>query len=596
MKIFKSLSAKYLFTHAGRSFSRFPGVMICAYLATIISIYLVELKGEPEGQRLVGSILLGLPLFLATTLWRESKNLTDQKWRVLELLIGTALLTAHYAITAQDESGNYYLKYIQISLALHLAVSFVCCMGIDRENRFWQLNKNIFLRVLSSILFSSVLYIGLVIALVTTTQLFDFKFPGQVSVELWLVAAITFQTWHFVAGLPADLRNLDDDHSYPRGLRVFVQYLLIPLVSLYTLILYCYMIKILITRTWPNGYVSWLVSVMSVLGILNLLLIDPEKEKSESRWIRAYAKAYYILVLPLLAMLFGAVGKRISMYGVTEQRYGLVVLGCYLGAMATYFIFSKRKSIKVIPITLCAVAVATLWGPWGMYSISKNSQIDRATRILHRNGMIEKGQVRKRETPVSEADRTQLASILVYLTTYHGVSSIAHLFPAVALAEVEGHANTKRDYSSASASALLRYLDLERDVHGQAQAAITSFILKDSSYLFEISGFSQMFVVDSEVLYGDVKIAGTVYKLSLDQGTNELSLHENRNLILKIPLNDHLSKLQIKFSKQGYPEKEDMTFDGVFSDRKFRIVYEAIGSQITEGKNRLNSLRLRIFL
>ncbi len=178
----------------------------------------------------------------------------------------------------------------------------------------------------------------------------------------------------FLAGVPADTKELDNDRSYPKGLKIFTQYVLIPLATVYVLILLAYEVKLLAEWSLPKGLVSNLILGYAVFGILSILLVYPVREQEGNKWIKTYARSFYFLLIPLLILLFLALGRRISAYGITEDRYFLLVLACWLLFITAYFLLSKKQNIKMIPISLCLLALLSVYGPQSAFSVSTYSQ------------------------------------------------------------------------------------------------------------------------------------------------------------------------------------------------------------------------------
>ena len=118
---------------------------------------------------------------------------------------------------------------------------------------FWEFNRILFQRILQSVLFSTILFAGLAIALWAVQSLLGVKVDWKAYYFLFLSVAFLFNTWFFLAGVPSDWQELESDYEYPAGLRMFVQFILLPLVTLYVMILYGYLVKILIIREWPRG-------------------------------------------------------------------------------------------------------------------------------------------------------------------------------------------------------------------------------------------------------------------------------------------------------------------------------------------------------
>ena len=99
-----------------------------------------------------------------------------------------------------------------------------------------------------------------------------------------------------------------------------MQYVLLPLVGIYLVILYAYGLKILFQWNWPQGWVSQLVLWYSVVSILSILLLWPLREKADSGWIKSFTSWFFRLLIPLLVMLFLAIFERIGDYGLTVNR------------------------------------------------------------------------------------------------------------------------------------------------------------------------------------------------------------------------------------------------------------------------------------
>ena len=79
--------------------------------------------------------------------------------------------------------------------------------------------------------------------------------------------------------------RLEGEPAYPRGLRVFTRFVLLPIVALYLLILLVYFAKVLVTWAWPSGWIGWLVSAVAVAGISSLVLVHPLATRPGDRWV-----------------------------------------------------------------------------------------------------------------------------------------------------------------------------------------------------------------------------------------------------------------------------------------------------------------------
>lgn len=370
---------------------------------------------------------LALPLLFAVTVLMERFGRNGLRW----LLAGAAaaVLYALWHAWPGWTSEIRTLRYLQLSLAFHTFVAFSPFARSSATNGFWQYNKALFLRFLTAGLYTSVLYIGLSIALKAVDTLLKIQVSGDTYFRLWCVLAFVFSTCFFVGGVPEDIEALEGRTEYPNGLRAFTQFVLVPLVAVYLAILMLYLGKVVITQEWPNGWIGYLVSSVAAVGILAWLLVHPLEERPEYRWVKPFTKGFYVALMPAIVMLWLAIWKRTHQYGITEPRYFLIVLSVWLAAVALYYTFSKSRNIKLIPASLCFLAVVTFAGPTGAYAVSQKSQFGRLQAVLVRDGLLAGGRLHRSDRPVSDTDAVVISAGIRYLLENHGYESIAGWLP-----------------------------------------------------------------------------------------------------------------------------------------------------------------------
>lgn len=422
-----------LWLQTAKVFLRFPLQVIITIFATSIWWYLIDNDSYANNfqinlVKLLSICNLALTLLLAADLYAEVKQFKPiKKWiyRFIALAICVGLFFVLHP--SQNEADVYRL--VILSFAFHLLVAFSPFVGNSNLNGFWHYNKTLFLRFLTSILYAGVLYAGLSIAIIAIDGLFNVTIDYRVYLKLLAVVSIYFTTIFFLAGLPDDINSLNQDETYPKGLKIFTQYVLIPLLTIYLAILLVYEIKIAIEWQLPKGLVSTLIFGYAVFGILSLLLIYPIKNNEGNGWIKLFSKFFYVMMLPLLALLILAIVKRVGSYGITEPRYYLIILALWLSAITLYFLFSKKQNIKIIPVSLCIVALLTVYGPQSAFSVAKISQISRFKSLIQ-----SKSKTRDIET--------EKASIIRYLVKNHGLATLQS-FTNVNLTSIENKIDQK---------------------------------------------------------------------------------------------------------------------------------------------------------
>jgi len=416
-----------------RTFRRFPFVLINAAIGTICAVILIDHEGPAQATVLFSillSTLLGIPLLTGLSLLSEKKELGKGIAISLQT-IGIMLLMA-YGYTVPSDLGEapaiYILRHLLIAVALHLFVAFAPYYRPGEVNGFWHYNKTLLMRIIITLVYTVVLYAGLSLALAALDNLFGMNVPEKRYAELWIIILGLFNTWSFLAGIPENLDRLEESTGYPKGIKVFAQYILFPLVLVYLIILYAYMAKILISWNWPEGWVSRLILGFSTTGIFSLLLLYPIRDQAENIWIKKASRWFYVVMIPVVIMLLLALWRRISEYGVTEGRYIAVALGFWLAGIVVYFIISSTKSIKTVPISLCALALIISFGPWGAFRISEKSQVHRLQEFLIKNNILVDGRIQKASSPTPLNDSRQISSILSYLHDIHGYNGIQPWF------------------------------------------------------------------------------------------------------------------------------------------------------------------------
>ncbi len=441
---------------------RFPLQVLMALVATGVWCYLAGPGIKMDlNQHLIKLLLLcnlGLTLLLALDTYAESRSLSSiSKW--LMRVFAIALLTALYFLI---DPFKYLIDIFRVALfafAFHLLVAFAPFIKRGNLNGFWQYNKTLFLRFLMSAFYAAVLYAGLAIALFAIDGLFNVTIKSDVYLRLFIVLSAGFTTIFFLAGVPINFQSLDEEQSYPKGLKIFTQYVLIPLMTIYLAILLVYEVKIAINWELPKGLVSTLILGYAVFGLLSLLLIYPIKEKDGNGWIKLFSRFFYLMMIPLIVLLILAVIKRVGNYGITESRYILIILATWLTGITGYFLFSKKQNIKVIPVSLFVLALLSIYGPQSAFSISRISQTARLKKLIASKNTI---------------DKEEIPAVVRYLVDRHGLTSLQG-FTSANLKEVEEkiYVKAEKDKSRSyeidnekidTAFALLKVKDIDNSV------------------------------------------------------------------------------------------------------------------------------------
>ncbi len=525
---------------------RFPWVLLAGIVSAVVCIIMFD-DGDPPPllMRLLFSSGLGISLFFALAV--SSERATSRKVGALASLVGLAVLTALFFAFPGWRDPVAARRLVQLAVGFHLLVAVLPYLGRGEANGFWQYNRTLFLRFLVSALYSAVLYLGLIIALLAIDKLLGIHVDEKAYFRLWVTVVFVFNTWFFLGGVPRDLPLLETRRDYPTAIKVFSQFILVPIVTLYLVILTLYMGKIVITQSWPSGWIGYLVSSVAVVGILSLLLVYPVRDRVENRWIATYSRGFYIALFPSIIMLLLAIWKRVQQYGITENRYYLIVLALWLTGIALYSIATRSRSIKVIPATLCALALVTGFGPWGAFSVSERSQKNRLEALLTANNMLTDGRAHAAATPPSVDDRREIGNIVDYLIETHGSDPLRDWFED-GLADVDTLTGKPHAVAETGRDRVLARLDLEYiPPWASRNATHFNFNVHEDGHVLDIRGFDHAVRIQS-AWPQHFKVDSDAYTLDYRMWDHALFLLEGASgdTVLTFPLEPLLERLEAR--------------------------------------------------
>ena len=612
---FPSLS--HLQDEAFSSAKRFPLSLLSAIVGTLLAIYLSEVEVFGEHIILVNlelTFALGIPLFLCVDLFAEKHHLSPLKRRLgwLGALVVLGLIFISFPPDNMPSNTRVpYIRYAVYFLAIHLMISFLPFLKkAETAASFWNFNKNLFIRLVIALFFSFVISLGISLAMAAVNELFNADIQPQTFAQMYILSFGIFNTWYFLSGVPGNFEEEIKADEYPKGLKIFTQFILIPLLLIYLTILYFYGGKIILLWDWPEGIVSYMIIAISVLGIFTNLLLYPIQELKESNWIKTFYKGYYFLLLPLVVLLFIAIGIRIGDYGLTVNRYIITLMGIWLSFISIYFILGF-KNIKTIPISLCIAMILSSFGPWGMFSRSERVQFDRLESLLTKSEILQENKIQNevkwivdekgkiiptnsnpsKKLPQKELD--EINSIVQYLENYHGMSSILPWFEQDLKAILdEAEEKSERYEGPVYSKLIVESMGLEFIPSGMIgfenpESKFYSFMTKDNSAI-SLDDFDVMvrFQLNSESESILLTLPGGNSPIEIEQTDDLILTLKKDKLVYEIPLKKLVNQLiETNGDKVGEAiDPELLKLDTSFSNLKIRIYFTEINFNQSQEK------------
>ncbi|XSG81816.1 MAG: DUF4153 domain-containing protein [Methyloligella sp. ZOD6] len=348
----------------------------------------------------------GSLLFITLQLNRER-----QGWGALTVyILGPVLLVAVAAIFLTSWLPRIPFAFLGSGLFL-LGFAAPYLRKDQRGTAFWTYCLKLGLHGAFSALGALILFAGGCAIVYSIEYLFGVDLNSRETVEflgeasLYLVFPIAM-----LAGIPSDFEQATD--RYPKSLRVIADYAVIPLLAIYTVILYAYMAKIALAGELPEGGVAYLVVGYAVAGVLTYLVVYPLESGLAALFRRAF---FPLLILPLV-LLAVAIGVRIEEYGFTEHRYAVLLCLVWLTISAALaMLLDRMRAPALIVWTLALLLIGASVGPWSAVAVSTWSQVGRLEAALERSGVLVDGKLKKPSKAPSRADRIAVSAITDYL-------------------------------------------------------------------------------------------------------------------------------------------------------------------------------------
>lgn len=404
---------------------RFPLAMLTAIVATVCGMILIEQDFDNQQNesiiRLLITCFLFFPLFITAVAARESYDSSlGGHWIINGLLL--ILMVLYWQYWAPNDDFNYtrIARYVLFGSVSHLLVTFIPFLKESDLNDFWEYNRQLFIHFFTGALYAILIFLGIALALTAVKYLFDVDFDGKIYGHLFVATVGIFHTSFFLSNFPKTYQFPLESENFHRGFINLIKFVFISLVTLYFVILYSYGLKILITWELPKGWVSTLVIGFSIAGILTYLLNYLLPQIEGSGWVKTYRKYFFYILPAAVVLLFIAIFRRVGDYGVTEERYFVLLTGIWLAGISLYFIFSRKDDIRFIPITLAITCmIAAIGGPLSAFSISKKSQKNRLESLLTEANILQAGKIVS-AAPILKGEKAQdITSVVKYLSNHN---------------------------------------------------------------------------------------------------------------------------------------------------------------------------------
>jgi len=421
--------------------SRFPLSVIIVFIVSILFFInlhwnLIESSSEKVFKIIFCFIIVfffGLWVYIS---W-ENNNFPKLKKNLLQFIpIGFWILL--YNVFSNDLNDFENILFIILSSAGILFYLFfapyiknIIENRVD-QNIFYTYFYNISVLFLMSFILWLLLFILWSIWISAVFELFDIQKYFTVDIyQDWAIISLSFITPIFALTQVPDTKSFNNNYFNENAFFSFIiKYIIIPFIYIYFIILYAYSIKVLVNfGDWPKGEVSWMVIWFSVLWYIAYIFSYIFEEKN--KFIKTFRTAFPFVVIPQIFMLFYAIYLRINQYDITVNRYFVVVFGLWLLTISIYYIFSKKKSLSIIPFLLTIFTIIISVWPWSVHQLPQTRQLTRLKNNLTTAWILVNNEIKplNNYTDIDKYLSENIYSWITYLCDFKNCDSIKNLFP-----------------------------------------------------------------------------------------------------------------------------------------------------------------------
>ncbi|MCL6217165.1 DUF4153 domain-containing protein [Zunongwangia pacifica] len=380
MSYFKELPGKM-----NIAFRRFPLTLVWVILGSIYIIGLVETDANIfttfYAETLV--LILGVSWLIGIRFLNESFSNKSVSWaiRVLALL---GLLLYYISFPDYENSTSItYTRWFILLISGHILIFFAPFTSRWNKLDYWNYLQRIIIAISRSVVFSGIIYLGLSLALLAIENLFSINIRDEIYGDLFVICLGIINTFIYLSDFPTAIHHTQQLY-YSKALDVLIKYILIPIVLLYLVIVYAYSLKILITWELPQGWVSYLITILSVAGFIIHIIIEPIREKHPDLIVNKFYPFFYFSLFPLFILLFVAIFTRVLEYNFTENRYFLLIIALWILGISIYILISKKKRLSIIVISFFILCILSISGPWNAFKISTNAQSKELLSLIEK--------------------------------------------------------------------------------------------------------------------------------------------------------------------------------------------------------------------
>ncbi|MBF0913432.1 DUF4153 domain-containing protein [Candidatus Gracilibacteria bacterium] len=591
IKFLSIFKAENLINGLKNIFNRFPiSAILSMFLFLYFAYYIESNYNSPIfllEKEIIFSLIITFFLSVGIYIFGESLDFSrskNQLFQIIPLALGGGLFCIFHSEFWSARNDIIFCMAFICSISFIFFAPFVKKifsknLGENEQKIYYSYFSSIFQAMCAAILVGILVVTLSFIAIYAVQTLFDYNYQ-----EIYMhVVAFSFTIIAAFFGLNEipKKENFEGYYFNENHFSTFlVKYLAIPFIFTYFVILYAYCVKVLMNFSdWPKGMVSWLVMLFSLFGYFIYIISYVYEEKITI--VKIFRKYFPFVVFPQLFILFYAIFLRINQYGLTINRYLVVIFGIWLSVLTIYFVFSRKKYLAFISVSLFLFTLIFSVGPWSVYNLPEEIQTKALLQELKKEGIIDENlnihkYEKKGDTKDEKIEKLQeIQDKIGYLCGNHNCELLRKYLKIenndleeTLIRRWELAEKVKKELG------LNVYWDYDKEEKDKVRFLYSSGLVRNVEV--PIAGYENLSYLNGELEY-------TVENdFKTDMENLKIKYYKNKNLLDEIDISNIIQDI-IKNKKEKEIEKP-VTYEKETEKYKYKIIIEDFAIPIKDGE------------
>lgn len=424
-------------SNIGQAYTRYPLTMLLFIALSVLNAF--QIVDEISGyERYVHGLLVGILLTMVASHINE-RFIEDSKQRWVILTVALILSLLYYLILPKNDAAYLMYEVRTAVLVFALFIAFIWIPSIKNNKAyFYHYFLASFKYGFTTILYGLILTLGFQAIISSIDSLLfsvDYDYMIHAANIIWFIFVPSYflslvpQTQPYISGkesTQADDKSIGigDNEAFEvtKFLKILINYIVIPLIGVYTLILVAYILLNIRSEFWTDNLLEPMLISYTIIVILVYLIASNLTDPIATYFRQIFPK----VMIPIVLFQLIASVLKIQEMGITHGRYYVILFGLFAIIAGSIFSFLNKEKAGLIVPFLVVLAVISVVPPVDAFTVAKNSQQNIITSTLEENEMLLDNQIQRNPT-LNQKDKEKITASIDYLYYMEYIDEVAFL-------------------------------------------------------------------------------------------------------------------------------------------------------------------------